>query len=187
MMHADHQPIKRLPYAQGLHPQIGELPLDVQVKFLRVLQEREIEPIGGKKLPINVRIVAATNRELEEEMAHGRFRMDLYYRLNVFPLSLPALRHSKDDILPLEYHFLRYYSNKEKKPITDLTASVADAMLSYSWPGNVRELENVIARSVLLTDGTISRVETGISAYSSHKTVRDSLPSYGFSSSNIRE
>jgi two-component system response regulator HydG len=135
--------------------EVGELPLDVQVKFLRVLQEREIEPIGGKKLSINVRIIAATNRDLEEEMALGRFRMDLYYRLNVFPIFLPALRDRKEDILPLAYHFLRYHANKEKKVITDLAAPFVTAMQTYSWPGNIRELENVIARSVLLTDGPI--------------------------------
>lgn len=135
--------------------EIGELPLDVQVKFLRVLQEREIEPIGGKKISINVRIIAATNRDLEGEVALGRFRMDLYYRLNVFPISLPALRDRKEDILPLAYHFLRYYANKEDKVITDLAAPFVTAIQNYSWPGNIRELENVMARSVLLTDGPI--------------------------------
>jgi two-component system, NtrC family, response regulator HydG len=135
--------------------EVGELPLDVQVKFLRVLQEREIERIGGKKMAINVRIIAATNRDLEDEVAHGRFRMDLYYRLNVFPIFLPALRDRKEDILPLAYHFLRHYAAREKKAITDLAASCVTAMQAYSWPGNIRELENVMARSVLLADGPI--------------------------------
>ena len=135
--------------------EIGELPLDVQVKFLRVLQEREVEPIGGKKMSIDVRIIAATNRDLEGEVALGRFRMDLYYRLNVFPVFLPALRDRREDILPLAYHFLRYYANKENKVITDLGNSFLTAMQTYSWPGNIRELENVMARSVLLADGPV--------------------------------
>jgi two-component system, NtrC family, response regulator HydG len=135
--------------------EVGELPLDVQVKFLRVLQEREIERIGGKKMAINVRIIAATNRDLEDEVALGRFRTDLYYRLNVFPIFLPALRDRKEDILPLAYHFLRYYAAREKKVITELAAPIATVIQAYSWPGNIRELENVMARSVLLADGPI--------------------------------
>jgi DNA-binding NtrC family response regulator len=131
--------------------EIGELPLDMQVKLLRVLQEREVEPIGGKKKTVNVRIVAATNRILEEEISAGRFRMDLYYRLNVFPIQLPPLRDRKEDIMPLAKHFLQYYSKKENKNIKGLSENVIQTMLSYSWPGNIRELENVMARSVLLT------------------------------------
>lgn len=133
--------------------EIGELPLDMQVKLLRVLQEREIEPIGGKKKKIDVRIVAATNRILEDEIAAGRFRMDLYYRLNVFPVQLPPLRDRKNDIVPLAKHFLQQYAKKENKQLTGLSENVIQAMLSYSWPGNIRELENVIARSVLLATG----------------------------------
>jgi len=135
--------------------EVGELPLDVQVKFLRVLQEREFEPIGGKKQKVNVRIVAATNRDLDEELAAGRFRMDLYYRLNVFPLYLPPLRERKDDIIPLAYHFLGIYAAKEKKTIDELAPSVITTLLEYSWPGNIRELENCMARSVLLADGPV--------------------------------
>jgi two-component system response regulator HydG len=120
-----------------------------------VLQEREIERIGGKKMAINVRIIAATNRDLEDEVTHGRFRMDLYYRLNVFPIYLPALRDRKEDILPLAYHFLHHYATREKKVITGLSAPFVTAMHAYAWPGNIRELENVMARSVLLADGPI--------------------------------
>jgi DNA-binding NtrC family response regulator len=133
--------------------EIGELPLDMQVKLLRVLQEREVEPIGGRKKNVNVRIIAATNRILEEEIAAGRFRMDLYYRLNVFPVQLPPLRERKEDIVPLAKHFLQYYSAKENKNIKGLSENVIQTLLSYSWPGNIRELENVMARSVLLATG----------------------------------
>lgn len=135
--------------------EIGELPLDLQVKFLRVLQEKEIEPVGGRSKKVDVRVIAATNRNLEEEMAAGRFRIDLYYRLNVFPLSLPPLRERKADILLLANHFLKLYANKENKKITGFSDKVINEMLEYSWPGNVRELENIIERNILLTTGPI--------------------------------
>jgi two-component system, NtrC family, response regulator HydG len=135
--------------------EIGELSTDLQVKFLRVLQEREIEPVGGKKRKIDVRVIAATNRKLEDEVAIGRFRIDLYYRLNVFPISLPALRERKEDIPLLARHFLNKYSLKANKAITGLADQVMREMLAYRWPGNVRELENVMERSVLLTPGPI--------------------------------
>ena len=135
--------------------EIGELPLDLQIKFLRVLQEKEIDPIGGKKRNVNVRVIAATNRNLEEEMAAGRFRMDLYYRLNIFPISLPALRERKEDIPVLAKHFLNLYAQKENKTFTGLADHVIKNMLDYSWPGNIRELENLMARSVLLTNGPV--------------------------------
>ncbi|AYL96933.1 sigma-54-dependent transcriptional regulator [Mucilaginibacter celer] len=133
--------------------EIGELPQDLQIKLLRVLQEKEIDVIGGKKKAIDVRIIAATNRNLEEEVAAGRFRLDLFYRLYVFPVHLPPLRERKEDLLLLANHFLRIYSQKEKKAVTRLSAGALDAMLNYSWPGNIRELENIIARSVLLAKG----------------------------------
>jgi two-component system response regulator HydG len=135
--------------------EIGELPVDLQAKLLRVLQEREIEPIGGAKKKIDVRIIAATNRDLEEELVAGRFRTDLYYRLNVFPICLPPLRERIEDLPLLANHFLHLYAQKESKPITGLANHVLERMKEYSWPGNVRELENWIARSVLLTTGSI--------------------------------
>jgi len=133
--------------------EVGELPLDLQVKFLRVLQEKEIEPIGGKKKNIDVRIIAATNRNLEEEIASGRFRMDLYYRLNVFPVTLPPLRKRREDIPLLANYFLRAHASREGKQITAISEEVLREMISYDWPGNVRELENLMARSVLLATG----------------------------------
>lgn len=135
--------------------EIGELPQDMQVKLLRVLQEQEIDVIGGKKRKIDVRIIAATNSNLEDEVAAGRFRLDLYYRLFVFPIMLPPLRERKEDLVLLANHFLAFYSQKEKKPVVKLTDQVIQTMLNYPWPGNIRELENLMARSVLLTTNGI--------------------------------
>jgi DNA-binding NtrC family response regulator len=135
--------------------EVGELPLDLQVKFLRVLQEREIEPVGGRKKKINVRIVAATNRVLEDEVAAGRFRIDLYYRLSVFPIQLPALRQRTEDILPLAMHFVRQFAARERKSITGLSDGVIDSLRDYSWPGNIRELANLMERCVLLCEGRV--------------------------------
>jgi len=135
--------------------EVGELPLELQVKLLRVLQEKEVEPIGGRKKKIDVRIIAATNRNLEEEVAKHRFRLDLYYRLNVFPITLPPLRERKEDIAALARHFVNVYACKENKTITGLADHVLQAMFNYNWPGNIRELENLIARSVLLNTGPV--------------------------------
>ena len=135
--------------------EIGDLPLDLQIKLLRVLQEKEVEPIGGKKRKVDIRILAATNRNLEEEIAGGRFRLDLYYRLNVFPIVIPPLRERKSDLLILANHFLQHYARKEKKTITLMADHVINTMLDYSWPGNIRELENIMARAVLMTNNHI--------------------------------
>ncbi|WP_312902370.1 sigma-54-dependent transcriptional regulator [Chryseobacterium taichungense] len=132
--------------------EIGELPLDSQVKLLRVLQEKEIERLGGNKtIKVNVRVVAATNRSLEKEVAEGRFRLDLYYRLNVFPIELPPLRERKEDIELLAHFFLKKYAAASKRNINSISAKATEQLLNYSWPGNIRELEHLIERSVLLT------------------------------------
>ncbi|MBC7935771.1 MAG: sigma 54-interacting transcriptional regulator [Rhizobacter sp.] len=134
--------------------EIGEMPLDLQVKLLRVLQEKYIERVGSRDITkVDVRIIAATNRNLEKEVAEGRFRLDLYYRLNVFPISLPALRERTEDIPVLAHHFITHYSQKAGKKITALSDKVMHNMNAYHWPGNIRELENVIERSVLLAKG----------------------------------
>ena len=125
--------------------EIGELPLELQVKFLRVLQEREIEPIGGKPRKIDVRVLAATNKDLEEEVAAGRFRIDLYYRLNVFPLVLPPLRERKEDVPLLANYFLKKYNAGDGKQIPALSPDAVDKLMQYDWPGNIRELENTSA------------------------------------------
>ncbi|HTE23914.1 sigma-54-dependent transcriptional regulator [Flavitalea sp.] len=133
--------------------EIGELPLELQVKFLRVLQEREIEPVGGKPKKINVRVLAATNKDLEEEVAAGRFRIDLYYRLNVFPLLLPSLRERKEDIPLLANHFLKKYSTEEGRRVPELSIEATKMLMQYQWPGNIRELENTIQRNVVFAKG----------------------------------
>lgn len=135
--------------------EIGELPLDSQVKLLRVLQEREIERLGGDKtIKVNVRIVAATNRSLEKEVADGRFRLDLYYRLNVFPIELPPLRERLQDIEELALYFLNKYAAKSRKNVVAISPSALHQLMQYNWPGNIRELEHLIERSVLLTKST---------------------------------
>jgi two-component system, NtrC family, response regulator HydG len=133
--------------------EIGEIPLEIQAKFLRVLQEKEIEIVGGKNKKVDVRILAATNRNLIEEMASGRFRADLYYRLNVFPIVSPALRCRADDIPLLANHFVKKFSVQEDKNITGIDKQVVDLLQRYNWPGNIRELENVIHRAVILCSG----------------------------------
>ncbi|GAB3960432.1 sigma-54 dependent transcriptional regulator [Spirosoma harenae] len=135
--------------------EIGELPPDLQVKFLRVLQEMEIEPIGGKRKKVDIRIVAATNRNLEDEMANGNFRIDLYYRLNIFPLHLPPLRERKADIIPLAMHFLDVQTVRFSKSIKGFSEDAKKMLLNYPWPGNVRELENLITRAILLCQGDV--------------------------------
>jgi two-component system response regulator HydG len=131
--------------------EIGELPLDSQVKLLRVLQEKEIQRLGGNKtIKINVRIVAATNKILEKEVAEGRFRLDLYYRLNVFPIQLPSLRERKEDIEMLATYFLKKYAAISRRNINSISTKALEQLKNYSWPGNVRELEHLIERNVLL-------------------------------------
>jgi len=134
--------------------EIGELALELQVKLLRALQEKEIERIGGNALiKTNVRIVAATNRNLLQEVEAGRFRSDLYYRLNVFPISLPALRERAEDIPVLVAHFVDKLSKKIGKKITGVGAEALNKLKLYPWPGNVRELEHVMERSAIMATG----------------------------------
>jgi DNA-binding NtrC family response regulator len=136
--------------------EIGEMPLDLQVKLLRVLQEKYIERIGARDVTkVDVRVIAATNRNLEKEVAEGRFRLDLYYRLNVFPMELPPLRERAEDIPSLASHFISIYSRKAGKKITGISEKALKSMTAYQWPGNIRQLENLIERSVLLTKGSI--------------------------------
>lgn len=131
--------------------EIGDMPLEMQAKLLRAIQEKEIERVGGNdSIKVNVRIIAATNCNLEKEVADGRFRLDLYYRLNVFPIQLPPLRERKEDIGLLARHFIAVYSSKTGKNVTEISESALKSLLSYQWPGNIRELENLIERSILL-------------------------------------
>lgn len=136
--------------------EIGELSLELQTKLLRVLQEKEIERIGGKKsIKVNVRIIAATNRNLQTEVQEKRFRADLFYRLNVFPILIPPLRDRKEDIPELCSYFLSKFSLKSNRQNVVLSAKAMTTLTNYPWPGNIRELEHCIERSVLLSDGKI--------------------------------
>ncbi len=133
--------------------EIGDLPPQTQVKLLRVIQEREIQRLGGTQtVKVNVRFITATNKNLEQEIAEGVFREDLYYRLNVFSIFLPALRERKSDILLLAEHFLEKYSSEHGKNIKRISTPAIDMLTSYHFPGNVRELENVIERAVIVCD-----------------------------------
>ena len=134
--------------------EIGEMSPATQVKLLRVLQEREAIPVGGTEaIPVDVRVVAATNRDLEDEIRQGRFRTDLYYRLNVIAIHLPPLRERRDDIEIFVTAFLERIAKEKSTPVKHLTPEAAEAVLSYDWPGNVRELENALERAVVLTKG----------------------------------
>ena len=135
--------------------EIGELPFELQAKLLRVLQEREFERLGGTSpIRVDVRVIAATNRDLTQAMATGHLRADLYYRLNVFPVRVPPLRERKEDITLLAGHFVRRYASKFGRSIATISAPALHALLTHCWPGNVRELENVIARAVILSRGS---------------------------------
>lgn len=133
--------------------EIGELDLQLQVKILRAIQEKEIERVGASQtLKVDVRIVAATNRDLESEVAAGRFREDLYYRLNVVPIQIPPLRQRREDIMELAGHFLDHFCRKKKRDMLSISSQARELLLKYSWPGNVRELENFMERMSILCD-----------------------------------
>ncbi len=131
--------------------EIGDMPPSMQVKLLRVLQEGQIRPVGASHyINVNVRIIACTNRDIEEEMAKGNFREDLYYRINVFPLTIPPLRERKEDIPHLAAYFLKEIATKFKRPVPRLTSTALELMSAYDWPGNVRELQNEMERALTL-------------------------------------
>jgi two-component system, response regulator FlrC len=148
--------------AQGgtlLLDEVTEMPLGLQAKILRVLQEREVERLGGRTpLPLDVRVLATTNRRLREEVAAGRFREDLYYRLNVFPLAIAPLRARRDDVLPLAMQLLSSRC-RPGTPIPALSAEAAHLLLTYPWPGNVRELDNLLQRALILVSGPVIHPE----------------------------
>lgn len=144
--------------------EVGEMPLSLQAKLLRVLQEGEIRPVGGTVTKrVDVRIVAATNRDLEKEVTEGRFRQDLFYRLRVFPIRLPALRERREDLPALARHFLARYSAEFGKPVAGFAQQTLELMQAYEWPGNVRELENEVQRMVISVDldGVVEPGELG--------------------------
>jgi len=136
--------------------EIGDLPLALQPKLLRVLQEQEFERLGsGRTHRINVRLVAATHRDLTHMVAHNEFRSDLYYRLNVFPVIIPSLRERRDDIPQLVQHFVRLFSRRMGKQIEQIPQATMDAFSAYNWPGNVRELQNLVERAVIRSDNGV--------------------------------
>ncbi|MBW1724045.1 MAG: sigma-54-dependent Fis family transcriptional regulator, partial [Deltaproteobacteria bacterium] len=132
--------------------EIGELPLEIQVRLLRVLQEKEIERVGGTEpIKLDIRVIAATHRDLESMVRQGKFREDLYFRLQVFPVTIPPLRERKGDIIPLVNHFIVKKSREMRLSVPPvLPVDAVDTLLSYSWPGNVRELENAVERALIL-------------------------------------
>lgn len=135
--------------------EIGELPLLLQAKLLRAVQEQEFERVGGNRtIHIDVRIVAATNRDLKQMVEEGKFRADLFYRLAVFPLSVPPLRERREDIPMLVQHFVEKHSSRMNRSIENIQTEALEALTNYDWPGNIRELQNVIERSVVLSGGT---------------------------------
>jgi formate hydrogenlyase transcriptional activator len=134
--------------------EIGELPAETQIALLRVLQERQFERVGGNRaIPADVRVIAATNRDLNAAIAAGTFRADLFYRLDVFPIHVPPLRNRKEDIPMLVEYFVKRSADKARKQISKIDKKTIDLCKSYHWPGNIRELQNIIQRSVILSNG----------------------------------
>jgi formate hydrogenlyase transcriptional activator len=153
--------------------EVGDLPTTIQPKLLRVLEGKEFERLGSNRtVKVDVRLIAATNQDLHRRVAEGRFREDLFYRLNVFPIYVPPLRERKSDILTLVRYFVSKYASEAKKSIATIPAEEMDALLNWSWPGNIRELQNLIQRCVILTDSLVLRVPLG-------ELKRDTKPSSG--------
>jgi transcriptional regulator with GAF, ATPase, and Fis domain len=154
--------------------EVGELPLETQISLLRVLQEREFERIGGTQtIRVDVRVITATNRDLDAAMASGTFRKDLFYRLNVIPIAIPPLRERQEDIPLLVEYFVDRYARKAHKTIRAIEQRTVEMMQSYPWPGNIRELQNVIERSVVLCESDTLFIERGwLSSGSSSQSER---------------
>jgi len=155
--------------------EVGDIPQSIQVKLLRVLQEHQFERVGGtEKIDVDVRIIAATNKELEQKIKDGTFREDLYYRLNVVSIKIPALRERKEDILPMIESFIEKYSKENNKEKLEISKEAADVLMKYNYPGNVRELENIIERAVVLTRGkviTLNDLPMNIKGFKEEKTL----------------
>jgi len=160
---ANSQKMGKFEYANGgtlFLDEIGELPINLQPKILRAIESNEIERLGGNKsIKIDVRIIAATNRDLESEIKKGNFRKDLFYRLNIYPVTLPPLRQRKDDIEMLLDHFIKKFNKKIGRNVKGIAPKAYEKLMSYDWPGNIRELENIIERAVILSHGNKLDVE----------------------------
>lgn len=136
--------------------EVGDMPADLQVKLLRVLQEKEIQRLGSNdNIKVDVRIIAATSKNLEKEVAEGRFRLDLYYRLHVFPIVVPPLRERKEDIPALARYFIKHIVQRTGRPVNDISGKALNELLTYDWPGNIRELEHIVERSFLMAQGSV--------------------------------
>jgi formate hydrogenlyase transcriptional activator len=145
--------------------EVSELPFEAQVKLLRVLQEHEIERVGGSRpIQVDARLIAATNRDLERDSQAGRFRSDLFYRLNVLPIRVPPLRERRGDIPRLTRHFIAHFQRKLGKPLTGIDADSLRRLVAHSWPGNVRELRNVIERACVLARGPVISIDRPLAA-----------------------
>jgi two-component system response regulator FlrC len=167
--------------------EVTEMPMSLQAKLLRVLQEREVERVGGKKpVALNIRIIATSNRDMLDAVAKGAFREDLYYRLNVFPVAIPALRQRQEDIVAIARHFVVEHGGRFGRTGMSLTPVAEAALMAHSWPGNVRELENVIQRALIMASGTQIDAETlnivsrpHVEAQSSGCRAQETLPASG--------
>jgi DNA-binding NtrC family response regulator len=175
--------------------EVGELPLDAQVKLLRAIQEGEVDPVGGRKsVKVDIRIISATNQNMIELVKQGRFREDLYYRLNVFPISIPPLRNRREDIPDLARRFLARFAAEEGRPIRAIAAEAMALLRQYDWPGNVRQLENAIFRAVVLSEGdelTVAefpQIATHVDGYDVRIPAAPALsPGQGFQPRTVRE
>jgi len=157
--------------------EVTEVSLGLQAKLLRVLQEKQIDRVGGKaSIPVDFRVIATTNRDIEEDIQAGRFRHDLFFRLNVIPIKVPPLRFRRDDILPLAEHFIHKVAQREGIPEKSLTKDAQNSLLKYAWPGNVRELENVVERAMILCDEAMITPEDLIFGMGSPTPAARSLP-----------
>jgi formate hydrogenlyase transcriptional activator len=161
--HALARKIGRFELANGgtiFLDEVGELPLDLQAKFLRVLESQEVQRVGGTHtMRLNLRVLAATNVDVEQAVKKGLFRSDLFYRLNVFPVRIPPLRERRDDIPMLARHFVKKYSERHRKTVTRIGSNTLKALASYDWPGNVRELEHLIERAVIVGQGSVLTID----------------------------
>jgi DNA-binding NtrC family response regulator len=156
--------------------EVGEIPLSTQVKLLRVIQEREFERVGGSKLiSVDVRIITSTNRDLKTEMGAGRFREDLFYRLNVFPIIMPALNQRREAIIPLAEYFARKFASAFSKKFIGFTSEARAALQKYPWPGNIRELQNIVERAVILSSGEIDQGHLNLEVPGDDALLQDGL------------
>jgi formate hydrogenlyase transcriptional activator len=157
--------------------EVGEIPLELQPKLLRVLQEREFERLGsGRTLRTDARLIAATNRDLAALVDEQKFRQDLFYRLNVFPIHVPPLRERRDDVPTLVRHFAQQFARRMKKTIETIPAETMSALTEYDWPGNIRELQNLIERAVILSPGPALNVPVMALNGRAHAAARDKEP-----------